>query len=176
MFWSCVAVLVCECERVTGTHTHKHIYTHRQRHRYWQRYVYLTTAKRKMIQGITIPLFGSWSQILFSNRIYQYDWQQNITIEITVRYVPGDLNTSEAEDGKFKLWGSIPCLLMPWLLKLPGHQQQWSAGMALAVWNRQHVILFQSQFHLDGSSQIQYTIWNVNIPFVIFKTIQHVKN
>ena len=25
----------------------------------------------------------------------------------------------------FGLWGSIPCMLMPWLLKLPEHQQVW---------------------------------------------------
>ena len=48
-----------------------------------------------------------------------------------------------------------------------------SAGMVLAVY-RQHVFLFQSQFHLLESSQIQDTIKNVNISFVIFKTIQHV--
>ena len=32
-------------------------------------------------------------------------------------------NSSDAGDGMFWLWGSIPCLLMPWLLKSPEHQQ-----------------------------------------------------
>ena len=35
------------------------------------------------------------------------------------------LNSSDAADGIFQLWGSIPCLLMRWLLKSPGHQQTW---------------------------------------------------
>ena len=50
-----------------------------------------------------------------------------------------------------------------------------SAGMALAVWDRHNVLLFQSQCHLFGSSQIKDTIQNVDISFMIFKTIQHVK-
>ena len=35
------------------------------------------------------------------------------------------VNSSDAEDGIFWIWGSIPCLLMPWLLKSPEHQQAW---------------------------------------------------
>ena len=34
-------------------------------------------------------------------------------------------NSSDAGDGIFQLWGSIPCLLMPWILKTPGHQHTW---------------------------------------------------
>ena len=33
------------------------------------------------------------------------------------------LNSSDAGDGTFWLCGSIPCLMMPWLLKSPKHQQ-----------------------------------------------------
>ena len=50
-----------------------------------------------------------------------------------------------------------------------------SVGMSLAVWDRQHVLLFQGKFHPLESIQIQHTIQNVNICFVIFKTIQNVK-
>ena len=35
------------------------------------------------------------------------------------------LNYSDGGGGIFRLLGSIPCLLMPWLLKSPGHQQAW---------------------------------------------------
>ena len=35
------------------------------------------------------------------------------------------LNSSGAGDGIFRLWWSIPCLLVPWWLKSPGHQQAW---------------------------------------------------
>ena len=35
------------------------------------------------------------------------------------------INSSDTEDRIFQVWGSIPCLLMPWLLKSPGHQQAW---------------------------------------------------
>ena len=35
-------------------------------------------------------------------------------------------SSSDAGDGIFRLWWvSIPCLLMPWLLKSPEHQQVW---------------------------------------------------
>ena len=36
-----------------------------------------------------------------------------------------DFNSSDAGDGIFQLWGPISCLLMPWLLKSPWHQQAW---------------------------------------------------
>ena len=48
--------------------------------------------------------------------------------------------------------------------------------MVLAVWNGQHVLLSQSSFHLLGSCQIQDTIQNMNISFIISKTIQHVNS
>ena len=35
------------------------------------------------------------------------------------------VNSFDAGDGIFWLWGSIPCLLMPWLLKSPDHQLAW---------------------------------------------------
>ena len=35
------------------------------------------------------------------------------------------LNSSDSGGGLFRLWGSIPCLLMPWLLKWPEHQLAW---------------------------------------------------
>ena len=41
-------------------------------------------------------------------------------------FVPrGVTNSSDARDGIFWFIWSIQCLLMPWLLKLPGHQQTW---------------------------------------------------
>ena len=35
------------------------------------------------------------------------------------------VNSSDAGDGIIRLWWSIPCLLMHWLLKSPVHQQAW---------------------------------------------------
>ena len=51
-----------------------------------------------------------------------------------------------------------------------------STGMVLAVLDRKYVLLFHSYFHLLESSQNQDHIQNVNISFIIFKTIQHVKS
>ena len=34
-----------------------------------------------------------------------------------------DINSSVAGDGIFRLWGSIPCLVTPWIEKSPDHQQ-----------------------------------------------------
>ena len=50
-----------------------------------------------------------------------------------------------------------------------------SPGMVLAVRDKQHT-LFQSHFYLLELYQIQDTIENENIYFVIFKPIQHVKS
>ena len=50
-----------------------------------------------------------------------------------------------------------------------------SAGTVLAVWDRQHVLLFQSKFHSLGSSQIHGRIRILSVSFIIFKTTQHVK-
>ena len=50
-----------------------------------------------------------------------------------------------------------------------------SAGMVLALKDRQYILLLQSQFHLLGSSQIQDINENGNISIVIFKAIQRVK-
>ena len=44
-----------------------------------------------------------------------------------------------------------------------------SAGMVLAVYDRQHVLLFQNWFHLLGPGQIQDTIQNVNASYIILK-------
>ena len=38
-------------------------------------------------------------------------------------FVRFKINPSDAEDGIFQLWQSIPCLLIHWLLKSPVHQQ-----------------------------------------------------
>ena len=37
----------------------------------------------------------------------------------------GYVNSPSTGEGIFRLCGSVPCLLMPWLLKSPGHQQAW---------------------------------------------------
>ena len=51
-----------------------------------------------------------------------------------------------------------------------------SAGTVLGAYDRQHVLLFQSPFHLLWSNQIQDMVQNVNMSFIIFKTIWHVKS
>ena len=43
----------------------------------------------------------------------------------TKRMTEKDINSSNAGDGIIRLWRSIPCLLMHWLLKLPVHQLAW---------------------------------------------------
>ena len=46
-----------------------------------------------------------------------------------------------------------------------------SAGMLLAMWAKERVMLFQSQFHLLGSSQNQGTIQNVNLSEILLKQL-----
>ena len=81
------------------------------------------------------------------------------------------LNSSDAGDGIFRLWGVNTMsadALAPKVARA-------SAGIVLPVLDRQHVLLFHSQFHLLGIgqiSQIQDTIENVNVSFVIVKAIQ----
>ena len=45
--------------------------------------------------------------------------------KVEVSQLPVYLNSFDAGDRLFQLWGSIPCLLMHWLLKSPEHQQAW---------------------------------------------------
>ena len=89
-------------------------------------------------------------------------------VEIYRHIRTNHFSSSGAGGGIFWLWGPIPCLLTPWLLKSTEHQ-------ILSVWDRQYVLLLQSSIHLFGSSQIQDTIHNVIIYSIIFKTIQHIK-
>ena len=65
--------------------------------------------------------------------------------------------------------GSIPCLLMPWLLKSSEHRQAkyWPC--------RTDNMCCEGKFHLLGSSLIHDTAENMNTSFVILKTIQSVK-
>ena len=46
-------------------------------------------------------------------------------ISNTVLLILQHINSSDAEDGIFQHWGSIPCLLMHWLLKSSVYQQAW---------------------------------------------------
>ena len=54
-------------------------------------------------------------------------FSQPRTCSYALRLFGGDhyFNSSDAIDGIFRLWGSIPCLLLPWPFKSPGHQQKW---------------------------------------------------
>ena len=45
-----------------------------------------------------------------------------ISCQMVIRWY---FNSSDAGDKIFRLWESIPCLLMHWLLKSPVHQQAW---------------------------------------------------
>ena len=81
------------------------------------------------------------------------------------------LNPYDAGDGLFWLWRSIPCLLMLWLLKSPEHQQAWH------LLRRTDNMYCSSRVHFmylgEAKSKICF-IQNVNISFIIFKTIQHI--
>ena len=50
-----------------------------------------------------------------------------------------------------------------------------SAGMVMAVQDRQHVLLFHSLFYLLSSSQMQDMIQNVNTSFIIFVTCHEIR-
>ena len=51
-----------------------------------------------------------------------------------------------------------------------------SEGIVLAVQARQHALLSPTEFHLCGPSEIDVTIQNVNVSYIIFKTTHHVKS
>ena len=64
------------------------------------------------------------------------------------------INSSDAGDGILRPWGSLPCLLMLWLLKSPEHQQVW-------YWLCQTTCIVVPELipsDLVGSSQIKGTI------------------
>ena len=81
------------------------------------------------------------------------------------------LNSSDAGDGILRFWGSIPSLLMHWLLKSPVHQQAWYYLYRkdnMYCCSRVNVIYLG-----QAKSKIQF---KMNISFIIFQTIQHVKS
>ena len=59
---------------------------------------------------------------LFQIKIYSW---ANFPLSKTQAWVRNSTPTPYAGDRIFPLWGSIPCLLMPWLIKSPGYQQAW---------------------------------------------------
>ena len=81
------------------------------------------------------------------------------------------LDSSNDGDEIFSLWGPMPCLLVHSLQQSPVHQQAWYWMCRQTIC----VLLLRSLFYLFGSIQIQYTIQNVYIYFIIFESIQYVK-
>ena len=82
------------------------------------------------------------------------------------------VNTSDAGNRIFQLWavGSIPCLLIRWLLKSPGHQRAW-------YWLcRTDNMYCCSRVNLIYSSQAKSEIQNTICLVYCLKTIQHVKS
>ena len=81
--------------------------------------------------------FGSWRMLWHANIFFMFSlkisgWQrfQNV-LNHTRTCLPFQHQMRhlcvrpDAGDRIFRFWGSIPCLLMPWLLKSPVHQQTW---------------------------------------------------
>ena len=84
---------------------------------------------------------NSWSAIFLDNIISQINHQAGWVTSWNYKLPSGEtspllcssnfkkhrtyLNSSDARDGIFWLIWSMPCLLMPWLLKSPVHQQAW---------------------------------------------------
>ena len=78
------------------------------------------------------------------------------------------INSSDAGDRIFRFGGSIPCLLMPWLLKSTGHQQ------ACHWLSRKDSICCCSRLNFTNLGQAKSKIHTSFIK--IFETIQHVKS
>ena len=54
----------------------------------------------------------------------QYEW--TILLNFFLRNKNISIKSSDAGDRIFWILGSIPCLLMPWFVKSPEHQQAWN--------------------------------------------------
>ena len=80
------------------------------------------------------------------------------------------INSSDAGDGIFCLCGTIPCLLMHWLLQSPEHQQ---ACYWLSITDNMHHCSRLNFIYLGQvKSMICFKMW---LYLLWFKTIQHVK-
>ena len=102
---------------------------------YWNMYVYHIHGKIKnlylTLRYWTRPITVSYSRLLIHG---EWVW---IESECLVSYGQTSCSTwnwclasyfviySDVGDGIFRHWGSITCLLMPWLLKSPNFQQAW---------------------------------------------------
>ena len=96
------------------------------------------------------------------NKIHLKCWQN---ISLCILFRPQCVNSSDAGKGIFQLCrvNTMPINALAPKVTIA------SAGMVLTVLHRQHVLLFQSWFHLLGWSQVPNRIQNVNTISVIFK-------
>ena len=82
-----------------------------------------------------------------------------------------DLNPYDSGYGISRLWGSMQCLLMPRFIKSPGHQQSWYSlcrTYSKYCCSRVHLIKPTTWY----ASKFEYIFYI----YIIFKTMQHVKN
>ena len=81
------------------------------------------------------------------------------------------INSPDSRDGKFLLIWSQLCLLMPWRLKSPGHQQVWYWQCMIG-----NIIgLPHWEFGRPLLNKMQDMTENVNTSPIIFKSIQHIR-
>ena len=83
----------------------------------WLLFYYILT-----LHQVAKNLLEDWGP---ADKIDRYLIFKMIINDLTKSVVGYKVNSSDARNGIFWLIWSIPCLLMPWLLKSPGHQQEW---------------------------------------------------
>ena len=82
-----------------------------------------------------------------SSRLWNFWWIKTYTT----------FNSSDAGDGIFRFGASIPCLLIPWLLKFSKHQQAWYCQYRMG--NMQGCSIGKFVFFCWPKSKIWYEMW-----------------
>ena len=120
----------------------------------------------------------SSASLAYVRGIHQWPVNSPHKWPVTRKMFPFDdvIMASDARDGIFQLIWSIPCLLM--LLKLPGHQQEWS--WLYSIDNMKGLMHCELVFICRTKSMIWYKMWlhhqsflkqfsmlRVNVPHII---------
>ena len=133
-------------------HTDTHTYTHTHAGNDNTRRPKLASGNDYVLLTIG-PSVLSFSSILIAMQQFSFKKMYLKMSSAMSQYV----NSYDARDRIFQLIWSIPCLLMPWLLKSPGHQQAWY--WQYKIGNMYSCSIVNLVFFCRTKSNIWYKMW-----------------
>ena len=98
-----------------------------QNHQFSGLYIHPIDLQMRMSIFMGIAIWNDYSWLYIFG--VTWSWYRTDPTQLrdlsTLGVCPCSINSPDGGDGIFQLLKSIPCLLMPWVLKSPGHQKVW---------------------------------------------------